>query len=285
MIRERTGSAQWAAELAVPLELEVAGPDTLAGRVRGHDVKVVRDGQGCRVQVRTAATLPPGFALSPQRGPGPRDPRGDIVIGDAELDPKLHVEATNPAAAIRILRAPEVREAVLALLSRFPASTVGALTIDVAVPGEPSLDALRVAIRQAVALMDALRVATQREAASLETARREAKEAAVELPAKRFVKKRGAQLRTRGDRVFLRNVSMIGGLAGIALFVAAFVTHGVTSDAAAMTSVLLVVGMYKGLGRANACFRCGARLSPGSSGLESLLIRAERCPNCQAWNE
>ncbi|WNG47817.1 hypothetical protein F0U60_29550 [Archangium minus] len=124
--RRRQARRAWLA-LAPRLELSlVAGGDQrlLSGRYQGHPVEVLLSSDGtAQMRMTVQAHLPPDLHLSRQEAGSRRlQLRGlrDIQVGDAALDAAFVIQGSNPAAVIRLLREPGVRDALLALVAGNP---------------------------------------------------------------------------------------------------------------------------------------------------------------------
>jgi hypothetical protein len=263
MVRDHPGTASepngWAEALAVPLELTAHEDETLSGRWRGEVVGVARHRPGCRVHVALDAPLPPGFLLRRQKGEGLRDQRGpDLVIGDPELDPLLQIQCAHPAAAIRILKDPAVKTAVLgAFQVCSPVVTPQELIISLETD---SVEGIRAALGAGTRLAVALRAAAGQQLESLARSTRDTKEELVYLPSQRFVKgpelpalatRRAMRHRARGARA-LR-------LSGIAVF-SGFVASSLNLSISGLlfsAAVVIALPGFVWLARGSRCIQCG----------------------------
>lgn len=129
-MRRRRARQAWL-ELSPRLELplsEGANERLLSGRYRGHPMEVRLTLHGTsQVRVPLKTSLPAGLRLSRQEpGSTPRPRRGprDIQVGDPEMDKAFLIEGKNPAAVIRLLREPGVRDALLALQTESPRALI-----------------------------------------------------------------------------------------------------------------------------------------------------------------
>lgn len=94
----------------------------LAGRYRGHPVEVSLSRTGAsRLRLTLGTKLPQDFALLPQ-GRGLRwrgaSKERDIQVGQPALDAAFLIQGANPAAVIRLLGEPGVRDALSRLQAR-----------------------------------------------------------------------------------------------------------------------------------------------------------------------
>ena len=124
--RQRQARRAWL-ELTPRLELaltEEGDQRLLSGRYQGHSVEVLLSPDGtAQMRMKVQADLPPGLHLSRQEAGSHRlQLRGmrDIQVGDAALDAAFLIQGSNPAAVIRLLREPGVRDALLALVAGNP---------------------------------------------------------------------------------------------------------------------------------------------------------------------
>jgi hypothetical protein len=261
-------------------------------------VSVTREDDACVLRVELGASLPPGFSLETQIGRGPRDARGgDIVIGDPQFDQRLRVQSRNPAAAIRILREPEVQRAILELFARFPDAVVQGTSIELRFSVEPSVEEARAAMQLGASVCRVLGPAAEREAATHAARRDETKEEGIELPSRRFRRDPGERPRTHAARAFQRNAGVTGTGLGIALFIVTgvlreYALEGLTVSWLQVAVLGLIGAGILGAGlaavaRANTCSRCGESLiEPDRDGRSraSIFLHVGRCPNCGAWN-
>ncbi|QRK12156.1 hypothetical protein JQX13_20205 [Archangium violaceum] len=124
--RRRRARRAWLA-LAPKLELSFAADGAhrlLSGRYQGHSVEVLLSPDGtAQMRMKARADLPSGLHLSRQEAGTHRlQLRGlrDIQVGDESLDAAFIIQGSNPAAVIRLLREPDLREALLALVADNP---------------------------------------------------------------------------------------------------------------------------------------------------------------------
>jgi len=155
--------------LARPLELRPGRDgDRLIGERGGRSLQLVIGASSARLVVSVTERLPPGTHLSSEN----RRPRlklarlQDIQVGEREVDDALVVQASNPAAIIRLLRDDGVRRLFPDFFVKHPSAVVVdqelVLTLD-----SPDEAAARSLVAEACRLADALdaALAQQREAA------------------------------------------------------------------------------------------------------------------------
>jgi hypothetical protein len=100
----------------------------LSGKLREHPLEVLLLPNGTsQLRMKVRASLPAGLHLGRQE-PGARRLQlrdmQDIQVGDRPLDDAVIVQARNPAATIRLLREPGVREVLLSSLTENPRTVV-----------------------------------------------------------------------------------------------------------------------------------------------------------------
>jgi hypothetical protein len=162
-------------QLAPRLELSLTGGRRMSGRYRGSPFEVILSGASSQVRMRIQAELPPAFSLSRQQ-PETRRLKGvrDIQVGDKPLDDAVLIQAQNPAATIRLLRAPGVRDALLGLLTDHPQAVVLGNEVVVPLEKKPDEELGRRVLRSAQRLASAIEAS----AAPLQDQAREARELA-----------------------------------------------------------------------------------------------------------
>ncbi len=185
-VRRRRTKSAWL-ELSPKLELPLAGGSNerlLSGRYRGHPVEVRLTPHGTsQVRVPLKTPLPAGLHLSRQvpgamRRPG-RAVR-DIQVGDPALDEGFLIQGKNPAAVIRLLREPGVREALLALQADSPWVLITENEVMAPLASPVREETCRRALRSTALLTSALEETTARHQLLAATARDQARR---ELPA------------------------------------------------------------------------------------------------------
>jgi hypothetical protein len=173
--------------LAPKLELSLTQGKRLIGRYKGMPVEVLLTNGAAQIRMATQAELPPGLHLSRQE-PGARRLLGvrDIQVGDKPLDDAVLIQAENPAATIRLLRDPTVRNALLEFLAEHPKAVVTGNEVVVPVEEQPDealgLRVLRSQQRLATALMASAGQRQEQVLEAREQARREALPAGRQLP-------------------------------------------------------------------------------------------------------
>jgi hypothetical protein len=123
-VRRRLLRKAWR-ELAPRLELSLTDGKRLSGRYKGMPLEVLLTGGSSQLRMAVQAELPPGLHLSRQ-APGARRLLRvrDIQVGDKPLDDAVLIQSEHPAATIRLLRNPTVRDALLEFLSEHPKAVV-----------------------------------------------------------------------------------------------------------------------------------------------------------------
>lgn len=166
-----TEAARFADRLANPLELAPA-------KGRGGRARLVGTHQGISVEIEIArgvkpslscaldAPLPPGLWVTrEEHGPLHRDSGRDLQLGDPVLDPLLHIECEHPAAAIRILRAPNVRERLAELFENHRRVHLIGPRLRISKLEDASVETVRVALGRMARLAAALSEAAREEEA------------------------------------------------------------------------------------------------------------------------
>lgn len=145
----------------------------LEGRYRGHPVEVSlsRTG-GSRLRLVLDVKLPEGFALTPQgRGPRGASRVQDLQVGQPELDAAYLIQGANPAAVIRLMQEPAVREALLTLQQQGVRIQLLGQEVFVPVRGDLTEESCRALLRDLTRLASALRGAVAQHHAQAAAAR------------------------------------------------------------------------------------------------------------------
>ncbi|NOK16032.1 hypothetical protein [Corallococcus carmarthensis] len=166
---------RWRA-LGPKLELSpsvVPARQLLVGSHRGYPVEVSlpRTG-GSRLRLLLDAKLPEGFALTPQR----RGLRGaseiqDLQVGQPLLDAAYLIQGANPAAVLRLMQEPAVREALLTLQQQGVRIQLTGQELLAPVRGDFDEEACRALLRDLARLASALRGAAEQHRSQADAAR------------------------------------------------------------------------------------------------------------------
>lgn len=128
----------------------------LKGRHRGTPFQLqLEEGGNVWLRIPLQSELPPGFLLTREPSEASARARSDVQVGDPELDRLLRIEAANPAAAIRLLRAPALKAPLLALFAH-PGAEVQRGEVRLGPWRNPSPGALRPAVADACAAASVL---------------------------------------------------------------------------------------------------------------------------------
>lgn len=161
---------------ALGRKLELAPPQgpsrhVLEGHYRGHpvDVSLSRTG-GSRLRFVMDARLPEGFALTPQglRGAAGRQ---DLQVGQPVLDAAYLIQGANPAAVLRLMQAPAVRDALLALHQQGMRAQLRGQELVIPMRGDFTEETCRALLRDLARLASALREAMEQHRAQSDLAR------------------------------------------------------------------------------------------------------------------
>lgn len=175
-LRERL-RRRWLA-LGPKLELSpsvVPARQLLAGRYRGYPVEVVMPrtgGSRLRLLLDADAKLPEGFALTPQRrGPWGATSRQDLQVGQPLLDAAYLIQGANPAAVLRLIKEPAVREALLTLHQQGVRVQLIGQELSAPVRGAFNEETCRALLRDLIRLASALREAAAQHRSQADAAR------------------------------------------------------------------------------------------------------------------
>lgn len=143
----------------------------LEGHYRGYpvDVSLSRTG-GSRLRFVLDARLPEGFALTPQglRGAAGRQ---DLQVGQPVLDAAYVIQGANPAAVLRLMQAPSVRDALLSLHQQGMRVQLLGQQLVIPMRGGFTEETCRTLLRDLARLASALREAMEQHRAEADAAR------------------------------------------------------------------------------------------------------------------
>ncbi|NPC45572.1 MULTISPECIES: zf-TFIIB domain-containing protein [Corallococcus] len=278
----------------------------LAGRYRGHPVEVslLRTGAS-RLRLTLGVKLPQDFALLPQgwglRWRGASKER-DIQVGQPALDAAFLIRGANPAAVIRLLGEPVVRDALRQLQARGAPFQLQGQELIASPRGSLSEESIRELLRDLAGVASALQSTAENHRALAASAREAVQDSSPatgtvltvsarrDLDSQRFVRIReefSRRLALHNTVVFAGGVvGLLGGglwlflrrapppdgwdLAGVP-FAAGFICASLTS----------MVSRYFHL----LCPGCGNNLqdfdNTDSDGSPTLSL--DRCPHCDVW--
>ncbi|MFP2928143.1 hypothetical protein ACLESO_23675 [Pyxidicoccus sp. 3LG] len=132
--------------------------------------------------------LPAGLQLSRQEPGSTRRPKRegrDIQLGDPALDEAFIIQGKNPAAVIRLLREPGLREALLALQADSPRVLITENEVMAPLENPVKEEACRRALRSTAQLTSALEEAMERHQQLAEAAREQARRELPPVPSPR----------------------------------------------------------------------------------------------------
>lgn len=196
----------------------------LVGSYRGYPVEVFlpRKG-GSRLRLLLDAKLPEGFALAPQRrGPWGANAGQDLQVGQPLLDAVYLIQGAKPAAVLRLIKEPAVRESLLALLQQGVRVQLTGQELLAPVRGDFTEESCRALLRDLVRLASALREAAEQHRSQAEVARDAARSEIPVVGSRHPLFARGdiqelARLRKVFDERWTRHKALVfaGGFAGL----------------------------------------------------------------------
>ncbi|WP_224246178.1 hypothetical protein [Hyalangium gracile] len=278
-------------KLAPRLELSLTDARRLSGRFKGMPLEVILTGSSSQMRMAVQAELPPGLHLSRQK-PGARRLRGvrDIQIGDKPLDDAALIQSENPAATIRLLREPAVRDALLEFLTEHPNAVVTGNEVVVPLEKKPDEELGRRVLRSQQRLAAAIEAsANHLRQQALEAREQTLLEAAPsdrQLPERPQIKSPPSpSLRSLREifriRRWIHGLTSYPALFGGLLLIAA--TGGRKGPMAVVGFILAITGLVaQSLGGyfILRCPACGGALMKNTGG-KAADFETKVCPHCQ----
>ncbi|NOK07571.1 hypothetical protein [Corallococcus exercitus] len=276
----------------------------LVGSHRGHPVEVslARTG-GSRLRLLLDARLPEGFALTPQRwGRWGASKRQDLQVGQSLLDEAYLIQGANPAAVLRLMKEPAVREALLTLQQQGVRVQLVGQELLAPVRGDFNEETCRALLRDLARFASALREAAERHRAQADAARDAARSEIPVIGSRHPLFARGdfqelARLRAEFGERWTRHKALVfaGGVVGLVVGgVLWFVARGMPRPEGWDLTGLPVALLFIGASVAQAwsihyqllCPSCGndvRHVEPDPltpDGEDQPALSLDRCPHC-----